>query len=273
MGNRPVKIKFINREALDYQTAVEQPSVWRILRITIGFIFLFEITRIIFFSTTSLTTETAFQVFRFVWVIGILTFWTLIAFAFKNIFPEAVNCPTKLIGKKWVTEVIILVFAALLLTNYAIKILELHHYLMHLIATSTGHQKQLQEIIIQIHTNLWNETHMGTDVLGVVLGSVSILLAPVFEELFFRGYMLNRLCQRFNPFTAICVSAFWFTFAHIFSKSVDQLPVIFMLGFCCGIVRLQSGRWQDALKLHFLYNFCILVPKIVIALLKFHIAP
>jgi membrane protease YdiL (CAAX protease family) len=268
-----VKIKFINREALDCQIAVEQPSVWQILRITVGFVFLFEIARIILFSTSSLPTGTAYQVFRVVWLVSIFTLWTLIAFAFKNTFPEALKFPSRLLPKKWTTEVIILIFAALFLTHYAIKVWELHHKLMQLISTSRGHQKQLQQIIIQVHATLWKPEHFGSDILGVVLGSVSVLLCPIFEELFFRGYMLNRLCQSYHPFTAICVSAFWFAFYHIFTKPLDQIPTIFMIGFCCGIVRLQSGRWQDALKLHFFYNFCIIMPKIGIAFLRFHIAP
>jgi membrane protease YdiL (CAAX protease family) len=272
MGNCAVKIKLINREALDCQTAVEQPTVWRILRITVGFIFLLEIARIILFPTSSLPSGTAYQVFRVVSVISVYTFWTLIAFAFKNIFPEALNFPARLIPKKWITEVLILVFAILFLTSYAINIWKLDHNLMHLITTSKGHQKQFQQIIIQTHDILWKPEHFGSDVLGVVLGSVSVLLAPIFEELFFRGYMLNRLCQSYHPLTAIFVSAFWFATAHIFSKSVDQLPMVFLLGFCCGIVRLQSGRWQDALKLHFLYNFCIIAPKIGFAVFRFHVA-
>jgi membrane protease YdiL (CAAX protease family) len=268
-----VRIKFINRKALDYQTAVEQPSFWHVIRITVGFVSILEIIRIILYLTSSLPTGTALQVFRIAWLASILTLWTLMAFAFKNTFPEALKFPPSLRPPKWTTQTIILVFAAIFLTGYAIKMGELYNYLMHLISTSKGHKEQFQQILVQIHTTLWKEEHFDTDILGVVLGSVSVLSAPVFEELFFRGYLLNCLCQRYHWFTAIFASAFWFALCHIFNKPIGQIPIIFMLGLCCGIIRLQSGRWQDALKLHFIYNYCIIAPKIGIAWLRFHIAP
>ncbi len=197
------------------------------------------------------------------------------AFAFKNEYPDALKYPPKSLPNKNLTAAIGLSFVVLLLFSYGIQMWTLQRNLLHLISISKTHQQHLllQQTILKTHSALWQPVHFGIDKLGIVLGSLVVLLCPFFEELFFRGYMLNCLCQRFHPFTAICVSAFWFTFCHIFSKTLVQLPMIFLLGFCCGIIRLWSGRWQDAWKLHFFYNYCIILPKIGFAVYRFLVLP
>jgi membrane protease YdiL (CAAX protease family) len=269
-----VKIKLINREALDYQLSVEHPPFWQIFRITIGLTFLLEAAGICLIIFSKLPTGNAYQIFRVVWLAGIYVLWTFMAFGLKGEFPDTLKVPPASVPKNWITDLIVVFFAVCLLANYENKMWKVFHYLFKAMSNSKTHHDflMINKTIIDIHNVAWQSLHFGTDLLGIVLASVAVLLAPVFEELFFRGYMMNSLCERFHPFTAICVSSFWFSVCHIFSKTLEQLPMIFLIGFCCGLIRLRTGRWQDAVKLHFIYNFGILGPKIVIAFLRFHLS-
>lgn len=267
-----MKINFINRPALEHQTAQEQPSVWHVLRITVGVVCLFDLMGLVFFSTRPPPNWTAYQIYRIGYVAGVTGLWTVIAMSFKEMFPEALKVPPMAARKKWLTGLLILFFAALFLTHEIINAIQFHGHLMHLL--ETGRNRQIvYQTVVKAQKMMWRDQNLGTDLLGIVLSSTIILTAPFFEELFFRGYMLNRLCQSFHPFTAICVSAFWFACAHVFSKPIDALPRIFLLGFCCGLIRLNSGRWQDAMTLHFLNNLCVIWPLIEIAIVRFTLAP
>jgi len=267
-----VKIQFINQKALDYQLNAEQPSFWEVFKVTVGFTCLMEAEGLVIFVTfPHLPLEHGYPIFRIAWLVGILGLWTLMASAFKHRYPDALKYPTESVPNKHLKDIVIFLLLAAFLSNYAVHIWRLHHNLLHLISISKTHQQllMLNKTIVALHNSMWRPEHWGTDVLGVVLGSVSVLLAPFFEELFFRGYLLNCLCQRYHSFTAICISAFLFALCHVFSKPLAALPIIFLLGFCCGVIRLWSGRWQDAWRLHFFTIFSLFFLKSSLRYLDF----
>lgn len=269
-----MNVKFINHQALEYQLNVEQPSFWEIFKVSVLFTFIVETSQLALVYFSQIPTGIAYPIFRTVWVAGVFTLWTMMVLAFKHEYPKALKIPRKSIRNEWQTDGIICFFAALFLANYAVQMWKLNHNMLDLVSMTQSRQQHLvmEQTVVKVYSVLWQPVNFGTDVLGVVLGSINVLLCPFFEELFFRGYMLTNLCQRFHPLTAVCYSSFLFACCHIFSKTLDQIPVIFLLGFCCGVVRLWSGRWQDAWKLHFFYNYCIIVPKIVFAVFRFHTA-
>jgi membrane protease YdiL (CAAX protease family) len=270
-----VNLKFINQAALEYQLNVEQPSFWEILKVSVLFTFIVETSQLILVYFSQIPTGIAYPIFRVTWVVGIFAIWTTMVLAFKHEYPKALKIPRKSVRNEWHTDGIILLFAVLFLISYAIHTWKLNRNILDLvaIASSLNQNPLMQQTVVSVFKLLWQPVNFGTDILGVVLGSINILLCPFYEELFFRGYMITSLCQRFHPLTAVCFSAFLFAACHIFSKSLEQIPVIFLLGVCCGLIRLWSGRWQDAWKLHFFYNYCIIVPKIVFAVFRFHTAP
>jgi membrane protease YdiL (CAAX protease family) len=270
-----VKIRLINQKALDYQLNAEQPSFWEVFKVTIGFTCLMEAEALVVsikFPHHAL--EHGYLIFRIAWFIGIFGLWTLMASAFKHQYPDALKYPPESVPNKHLTDTAILLLVTAFLANYAVHVWRLYFNLLHVTSISKTHQQMLalNNTIIAISDTLWRSEHWGTDILGVVLGSAAVLLAPFFEELFFRGYLLNCLCQRFHSYTAICVSAFLFALCHIFSKPLVAIPILFLLGFCCGIVRLWTGRWQDAWRLHFSYNALLVLPQIGFAVLRFLVA-
>jgi uncharacterized protein len=80
-----------------------------------------------------------------------------------------------------------------------------------------------------------------------------VVLAPVAEELFFRGWLYTALRQRFGFPMALGVTAILFALAHwerthLYAAAV--LPVGFMLGY----VRERAGSTRASALFHALYN-------------------
>lgn len=95
--------------------------------------------------------------------------------------------------------------------------------------------------------------------LALVLAAV--LLAPLTEELLFRGVLLNALAPRGKRF-ALVTSAALFSAAHLLGLDLDRfwqsavvvLPPLFLLGLVLGWVTQRSGRLGPAILLHSGWN-------------------
>ena len=77
------------------------------------------------------------------------------------------------------------------------------------------------------------------------------LLAPVFEEIIFRGVLLPTLSRDFGIILGIIVSAFIFALAHL---SLGEMPPLFILGIGLGITRIASGSLLSSVIMHSLWN-------------------
>jgi membrane protease YdiL (CAAX protease family) len=86
---------------------------------------------------------------------------------------------------------------------------------------------------------------------------VAVVLAPVTEELAFRGVLIKALGERSRR-TLIVVSAAVFSLFHILGLSADTLvaaaavvlPRLFIIGAVLAWVTLRSGRLGPAIFLH-----------------------
>ena len=79
----------------------------------------------------------------------------------------------------------------------------------------------------------------------------TVILAPVFEELVFRGVLLPVLVSKFGKISGVLLSALIFALAHL---SVGELPPLFALGVGLGLMRLSSGRLFPCAVMHSLWN-------------------
>ena len=77
------------------------------------------------------------------------------------------------------------------------------------------------------------------------------LLAPLFEEIIFRGILLPTLSRDFGVISGIIVSAFIFALAHL---SLGEMPPLFVLGIGLGITRIASGSLLSSVIMHSLWN-------------------
>jgi len=77
------------------------------------------------------------------------------------------------------------------------------------------------------------------------------LLAPLFEEIIFRGILLPTLSREFGVISGIIVSAFIFALAHL---SLGEMPPLFVLGIGLAITRIASGSLFSSVIMHSLWN-------------------
>ena len=85
----------------------------------------------------------------------------------------------------------------------------------------------------------------------IILFVTTTLLAPLFEEIIFRGILLPTLSRDFGITLGIMVSAFIFALAHL---SLGEMPPLFVLGIGLGITRIASGSLLSSIIMHSLWN-------------------
>jgi membrane protease YdiL (CAAX protease family) len=85
----------------------------------------------------------------------------------------------------------------------------------------------------------------------VLLFLTTTFLAPIFEEVIFRGVLLPILSREFGIILGITISAFIFALAHL---SIGEMIPLFTLGIGLGTIRLISGRLSSSVIMHSLWN-------------------
>jgi len=85
----------------------------------------------------------------------------------------------------------------------------------------------------------------------IILFLTTTVLAPLFEEIIFRGILLPTLSRDFGVVLGIVVSAFIFALAHL---SLGEMPPLFILGIGLGITRIASGSLFSSIIMHSLWN-------------------
>ncbi len=89
----------------------------------------------------------------------------------------------------------------------------------------------------------------------------TVVLAPVFEELVFRGILLPVLVSKVGKISGVLLSALIFALAHL---SVGELPPLFVLGIGLGLMRLSSGRLFPCALMHSLWNGVTFISLILV---------
>lgn len=86
---------------------------------------------------------------------------------------------------------------------------------------------------------------------AALMGFGMIILAPLCEELLFRGVLLRSFLKEMSSRNAVLLSAFLFALYH---GSLQRLPETFILGLFLGMVFVRSGSYWLAVALHFICN-------------------
>ena len=84
-----------------------------------------------------------------------------------------------------------------------------------------------------------------------VNAAVVVLVAPMIEELTFRGLGLNLLLRRFGRWTAIVVVGLAFALAH---GLVEALPILAALGSALAFLRVRTASLYPPILLHASFN-------------------
>ncbi len=85
----------------------------------------------------------------------------------------------------------------------------------------------------------------------VVLFIFLALLAPLVEELFFRGLVQGSLARRFGPAVGVAGSAVVFGLAHF---QALQLPALILFGLVLALLAHRTGRLGPAIVAHATFN-------------------
>jgi membrane protease YdiL (CAAX protease family) len=119
------------------------------------------------------------------------------------------------------------------------------------------------QLLIQIHGETAKQDVVkvadrssGIEVPLVILAVA--VLAPVAEELLFRGALLRELLRKTTPGWAVFVSAVVFGLVHVIGDpsvgSLIALPVIVLLGLVCGYQAVRTGDLCRPIMLHMGFN-------------------
>ena len=83
-----------------------------------------------------------------------------------------------------------------------------------------------------------------------------VIIAPIIEELIFRGIILNGLRKNYRAATAIFISALLFSLFHL---NPWQMPATFILGLLLGWIVLRTQNIVLAITGHAMNNLLVLI--------------
>ncbi|WP_163193610.1 CPBP family intramembrane glutamic endopeptidase [Clostridium thermarum] len=97
------------------------------------------------------------------------------------------------------------------------------------------------------------------NVVGILL---AVILIPIFEEIFFRGIILNELQNRINTVASIIISSLIFALFH---GNILQGIYTFIMGVLLSLVYIWTRSIWSAITFHITYNFLgtMVVPVII----------
>lgn len=82
------------------------------------------------------------------------------------------------------------------------------------------------------------------------------VVAPIVEELIFRGLILQGFRRNYNSVTAVVLSALLFALFHL---NPWQFPATFVLGLLLGWIMLRTNNILLAILGHSINNFLVLI--------------
>lgn len=108
------------------------------------------------------------------------------------------------------------------------------------------------------HQQVVNDLDNASGAKLAVFAVVAVIIAPICEELLFRGLLLQSLRRRMPPEAAVIVQALFFALAHpMLSPTVGDVavvPALFLLGAISGVVAVRRGDLSASIFLHMGFN-------------------
>lgn len=92
----------------------------------------------------------------------------------------------------------------------------------------------------------------------IIIFIAAVVMAPIAEELFFRGLCLRAIEKRFGTAAGVLGSTFLFTLPHFTNPSLAGTTVLFAVistvGLVLGILTVKTGRLGAAVIAHAAFN-------------------
>jgi uncharacterized protein len=88
-------------------------------------------------------------------------------------------------------------------------------------------------------------------------GLVLMMIVALYEEVVFRGYILNNLLQSLNKWPALLITSVLFAIAHLNNPGITVLAVVnvFAAGLLLGVNYLYTRNLWFAIMFHLSWNF------------------
>lgn len=101
---------------------------------------------------------------------------------------------------------------------------------------------------------------------ALLLASFGILVAPLMEELLFRGFLYPALARWTGPFISIVVTASAFTLLHGAQLGYSWAPLllIFVVGVALTVTRVITRSVATGVIVHMTYNFVLLLQTYIV---------
>jgi membrane protease YdiL (CAAX protease family) len=116
--------------------------------------------------------------------------------------------------------------------------------------------------------SLSQQSSTGPQIIGVSPSSLSgwivmifltVIGAPIVEELFFRGLVQGALTRRVGAIPALFITALGFAFIHISDEGLLAPVVLFPMALILGYLRRRTGRLAPGIVAHATFNATILL--------------
>ncbi len=128
----------------------------------------------------------------------------------------------------------------------AVTIIALHLGLLVPLANSIPMPDVFREIFMQLFSNSGFFTFLSV-----------VIVAPVIEEIIFRGIILDGLLKRYSPQKSIIISSLLFGIVHL---NPWQFAGAFLIGIFIGWVYYKTGKLTLAILIHFVNNLIGFIP-------------
>lgn len=88
---------------------------------------------------------------------------------------------------------------------------------------------------------------------------VAVIAAPIVEEIFFRGFVLNKWSEKYGNVKGVLFSSLLFMGIHIGSLLLPQL----LMGILCAVIYIKTKKIIYPILVHSFYNFFIILPTLI----------
>jgi len=91
-------------------------------------------------------------------------------------------------------------------------------------------------------------------IITVIIAFILIAIQPVGEEIFFRGFLLDKLNNLFGKTVAIMITSLLFGIAHLSLGNIYPAILTLIIGFLLAILVIKTNNLYSAIIAHILFN-------------------
>ena len=134
-----------------------------------------------------------------------------------------------------------------------------------------SHMEEVQRVVAELQVRAWGRLGRGDSLIDVIrITMLSLIMAPLVEEMLFTGLLANRLIRRFGVTVALLVTPLAFVAGHMFLVSFGKEAVLLYFAALSYVaVRMYTGSLVASVICHAAVNAVIIAPKLIIAFLYF----